>query len=158
MPATSAGLLLHRVRDGRREVLLVHPGGPFWAKKDERAWSIPKGEFEPATDDGWATAAREFTEETGLSVPDGEPVPLGEVRQSSKIVYVWALEATVDAGAVVSNTFEMEWPPRSGRMQAFPEVDCAAWFDLDTARVKLHEGQVAIVDRLVAAVEPEGPS
>jgi predicted NUDIX family NTP pyrophosphohydrolase len=155
MVATSAGLLLHRVRDGRREVLLVHPGGPFWANKDEHAWSIPKGEFDPTTEDAWATAAREFTEETGVEVPDGQPVSLGEVRQSRKIVHVWALEGSVDLDELHSNTFEMEWPPRSGRTQTFPEVDRAAWFDLDTARTKLHEAQVAIVDRLLAATAPE---
>lgn len=155
MVATSAGLLLHRVRGNDREVFLVHPGGPFWAKKDEHAWSIPKGEFDPDTEDGWATAVREFTEETGFAVPDGDPVPLGEVRQSKKVVQVWALEGSVDADAVTSNTFEMEWPPRSGRMQSFPEVDRAAWFDLETARTKLHKGQVAIVDRLLAAVAPK---
>lgn len=155
MVATSAGLLLHRVRGGRREVLLVHPGGPFWASKDEHAWSIPKGEFDPATEDAWATAAREFTEETGIEVPDGQPVSLGEVRQSRKIVHVWALEGSVDVDELRSNTFEMEWPPRSGRTQSFPEVDRVAWVDLDTARTKLHEGQVAIVDRLLATVAPE---
>lgn len=155
MVATSAGLLLHRLRDGRREVFLVHPGGPFWANKDEHAWSIPKGEFDPTTEDAWSTAAREFAEETGVAVPEGEPVPLGEVRQSRKLVHVWALEGSVDADEVVSNTFEMEWPPRSGRTQAFPEVDRAAWFDLETARVKLHKGQVAIVDRLVETLAEE---
>ena len=153
MVATSAGLLLHRLLDGAREVFLVHPGGPFWAKKDEHAWSIPKGEFDPDTEDGWAAAVREFAEETGFPVPEGEPVPLGEVRQSKKVVQVWALEGSVDADAVTSNTFEMEWPPRSGRTEAFPEVDRAAWFDLDTARTKLHKGQVAILDRLQEALE-----
>lgn len=152
MVATSAGLLLHRVRGGGREVFLVHPGGPFWTKKDEHAWSIPKGEFDPATEDAWAAAAREFAEETGFDVPDGEPVPLGEVRQSKKIVHVWAVEGSVDPEQLVSNTFEMEWPPRSGRMQTFPEADRGAWFDLETARTKLHKGQVTILDRLLTAV------
>lgn len=152
MVATSAGLLLHRVRDGRREVFLVHPGGPFWANKDEHGWSIPKGEFDPATEDARAAAAREFTEETGFELPHGEPVPLGEIRQSRKIVHVWALEGSVDPDELVSNTFEMEWPPRSGRTQTFPEADRGAWFDLETARTKLHKGQVAIIDGLLAAL------
>ena len=144
----SAGLLLYRRRDGHDEVLLVHPGGPFWQKRDEGAWSIPKGEIadnEVAGD----VARREFQEELGTAAPGGSPVDLGQVRQSGgKVVHAWALEGDLDVSQVTSNTFEMEWPPRSGRIQRFPEVDRAGWFDLETARRKLIPAQQAFLDRL----------
>jgi predicted NUDIX family NTP pyrophosphohydrolase len=153
MPKLSAGLLLYRRTNGDVEVLLVHPGGPFWAKKDDGAWSIPKGEYEPG-EDPLQVATREFEEELGVPPPpvDGA-VPLGELRQpSGKRVSAWALEGDVEVDEVHSNTFPMEWPPRSGRMQEFPEVDRAGWFDLEMARRKFLKGQVAFLDRL-----PERP-
>lgn len=140
MPKHSAGLLLFRRAGPKIEVLLVHPGGPFWAKKDAGAWSIPKGEY-AAGEDPRAAAMREFQEETGLR-PSGEPMPLGSFRQSSaKVIEVWALEGAFDPASLRSNTFSMEWPPRSGRMQSFPEVDSAAWFDLEEAQRKIVKGQ-----------------
>jgi predicted NUDIX family NTP pyrophosphohydrolase len=148
MPARSAGLLLHRDRTGVREVLLVHPGGPFWARKDLGAWSIPKGEY----GDGEmpeAAALREFEEELGSPAPAGERTPLGEIRQKNgKRVVAWALEGDLDADAIASNTFELEWPPRSGRTATFPEVDRAAWFALEEAREKINPAQAAFLDRL----------
>ena len=148
MSVRSAGLLLYRRDPDGVRVLLGHMGGPFWAKKDEAAWSIPKGECEEG-EPAESAARREFTEELGLPVPDGEWLPLGEVRVSSgKVVTVWAVEADLDVDAVVPGTFELEWPPRSGRMQEFPEIDRAAWFDLDTARDKLVKGQRPVLDRL----------
>ena len=144
----SAGLLLYRVRDGVPEVLLGHMGGPFWAHKDEHAWSIPKGEYGD-DEDALAAARREFAEETGSAPPDGEPLPLGEVRQSGgKRVVAWAVEGDFDPGGLESNTFTVEWPPRSGRHSEFPEVDRAEWFDPDTARRKLVRAQSAFVDAL----------
>ena len=152
MPRRSAGILLHRARDGGREVLLVHPGGPFWANKDDGAWSIPKGEH-TAEEDALAAARREFEEELGSALPDdAETVELGEVRQGSgKLVTAWAVEGDLDVTAAFSNTFEMEWPPRSGRIQAFPEIDRAEWFPLARAREKLLPAQVAFLDRLEEA-------
>jgi predicted NUDIX family NTP pyrophosphohydrolase len=148
--ASSAGVLVYR-RRSQLEVLLVHPGGPFWAKKDDGAWSIPKGEFAEG-DDPVAAARRELTEETGLVV-DGELRPLGSVTQAGgKVVHAWAVEGDLDAAAIRSNTFSIEWPPRSGRMQQFPEVDRAGWFGIDEARVKLLEGQRPLLDRLIAIV------
>jgi predicted NUDIX family NTP pyrophosphohydrolase len=147
MARTSAGVLLYRRRDGVPEVFLVHPGGPFWAKKDEGAWSIPKGEFDPS-EDALTAAKREFEEETGLVV-EGEFRALKPIRQAGgKLVHAFALEGDLDPKAIHSNTFEMEWPPRSGRRQAFPEVDRAAWFPLDVAREKIHKGQVGLLDAL----------
>jgi predicted NUDIX family NTP pyrophosphohydrolase len=144
----SAGLLLYRLRDGRPEVLIAHMGGPFWAKKDERAWSIPKGEYDDS-EEPLAAARREFEEELGSPPPDGEALALGEVRQSTgKLVVAWAVEGDFDASEVHSNTFDLEWPPRSGRTQQFPEIDRAEWVDLPTARRKLVEGQVALIDEL----------
>lgn len=146
----SAGILLHRVGNGGHEVLLVHPGGPFWAKKDAGAWSIPKGELDPG-EDPRACALREFAEETGTVLAPAELDALGEVRlKSGKTVIGYAMPGDLDAGAIVSNTFELEWPPRSGRRQAFPEVDRAGWFGLDAAREKLNPAQAAFVDRLAA--------
>ena len=151
MAEVSAGILLHRVRDGEREVFLVHPGGPFWAGKDEAAWSIPKGLVE-AGEELEAAARREFAEEVG-AVPEGVLVPLGEFRVTSgKRLVAYALEGEFAAEAVVSNRFELEWPPRSGRLQSFAEVDRADWFGLEAARVKLHKGQRQLIDALLKAV------
>jgi predicted NUDIX family NTP pyrophosphohydrolase len=148
MTRLSAGVLLHRTGpDGAVQVLLAHMGGPFWAHKDEGAWSIPKGEH-PAEEDARAAACREFTEELGSPVPDGELRDLGTVRSGSKVIAAFALVGDLDADRVVSNTFELEWPPRSGRTQAFPEVDRAAWFDLDTARRKIVKSQRPFLDRI----------
>jgi predicted NUDIX family NTP pyrophosphohydrolase len=144
----SAGILLYRLRDGEPEVLIVHPGGPFWARKDAGAWSIPKGEYDDG-EDPHACALREFEEETGTLLDPDELADLGEVRlRSGKQVTAWAVEGDLDADTVVSNTFEMEWPPRSGRRQEFPEVDRAGWFALDEARAKLNPAQGAFLDRL----------
>ncbi len=143
----TAGILVYRHRAATPEVFLVHPGGPFWAKKDHGAWSIPKGEF-PAEEDALAAALREFTEETGQTIR-GEFRPLTPVRQPSrKIVHGFAVEGEVDADRVVSNEFELEWPPRSGRRQRFPEVDRGAWFTFAEARKRLQAGQVPILDEL----------
>ena len=129
-------------------MLLVHPGGPAWAKRDIGAWSIPKGEYEP-DDDPLAAARREFEEEIGSAPPDGEAADLGEVRQKSgKIVHAWALEGDLDVSTVQSNTFDFEWPPRSGKLIEIPEVDRAEWFDLATAREKINAAQAALLDRL----------
>lgn len=145
MPKQSAGLLLYRRRGEEVEVFLVHPGGPFWAGKEAHAWSIPKGEF--AVDENPLQAAkREFAEETGLTL-DGTFAALTPLRQpGGKIVHAWAIEGDCDAAAVKSNTFTLEWPPRSGRMQEFPEVDRAAWFALALARQRIHKGQIPLLD------------
>src|ERR1700737_3253732 len=144
--ARSAGLVLYRRRDGRLEVLLVHPGGPFWQGRDEGAWSIPKGEL-TENEDGMDVARREFHEELGTAAPNGEATALGEVRQAGgKVVSVWALPGDLDVTRVTSNTFEIEWRPRSGRMQQFPEVDRAGWFDVDSARRKLLPARLAFLD------------
>jgi predicted NUDIX family NTP pyrophosphohydrolase len=148
MPKLSAGLLLWR-NESELEVLLVHPGGPFWAKKDDGAWSLPKGEYEPS-EDPLEVARREFEEEIGQAPPEeGEPEWLGELRQpSGKVVSAWAMEGDLDVSEVRSNTFEMEWPPRSGRTQEFPEVDRAGWFGLEEARRRILTGQLGFLDRL----------
>lgn len=153
MPARlSAGLLLYRRRP-QLEVLIGHMGGPFWARKDAAAWSIPKGEYEPG-EDALAAARREFTEELGSPPPPGDTLDLGAVRQSGgKVVTVWATEGDFDAATAVSNTFELEWPRGSGRLQSFPEIDRAAWFAIDVARDKLVRGQLAFLDRLGAALD-----
>jgi predicted NUDIX family NTP pyrophosphohydrolase len=140
----SAGLLLFREVSGRLEVLLVHPGGPFWAKKDEGAWSIPKGEFED-NEDPLAAAKREFEEETGFT-PEGEMIPLEPLRQPSrKLVYAWAMKRDLDPSGLKSNMFSMEWPPKSGRYQEFPEIDRAAWFGIEEASRKILKGQAAFL-------------
>jgi predicted NUDIX family NTP pyrophosphohydrolase len=144
----SAGILLFR--GAPPEVLLVHPGGPFWAKKDAGAWSIPKGEYEDG-EDARACALREFAEELGSAPPDGELVDLGEIRQrGGKVVTAWALAGDADADAIHSNTFSMEWPPRSGTMREFPEVDRAAWFSLDEARERILPAQAPLLDGVAA--------
>lgn len=155
MAATSAGLLLYRISaSGAVEVLLAHPGGPFWARRDAGAWSVPKGEYGPG-EDALATAYREFVEETGLPPPAGEAVCLGEVRQAGgKRVTVWALAGDLDPSGASSNTFELEWPRGSGRMSRFPEVDRVEWVPLAVARSKLVKGQVPFLDRLLDLVRP----
>jgi predicted NUDIX family NTP pyrophosphohydrolase len=152
----SAGILLHhRGPDGAPRVLLGHMGGPFWASKDEAAWSIPKGEY--ADDERAEDAARrEFVEELGIAVPAGDLRPLGDLRVSGgKVLTVWALEGDLDVDAVVPGTFELEWPPRSGTLQEFPEIDRAEWFDLATAATKLVKGQRPYLDRLAATLTPD---
>jgi len=145
----SAGILLYRRgADGDREVLLVHPGGPFWTRKDLGAWSIPKGEHGDE-EDPQACALRELEEETGVALDAGGLMDLGEVRQrGGKVVRAWACEGDLDVTRLVSNTFTMEWPPRSGRQQEFPEVDRAAWFGVDEARRRINPAQAAFLDRL----------
>ena len=154
---TSAGALLCRTgAAGEVEVLLGHPGGPFFAKRDDGAWSIPKGEYDPCEDPRTA-AAREFAEELGAPLPAGPEWDLGEVRlPSGKRLMVYAVRADFDASRALSNTFELEWPPRSGLLRSFPEIDRAEWFDTDTARRKLSKGQAEFLDRLLAALGP-GP-
>ncbi|HKX24522.1 MAG TPA: NUDIX domain-containing protein [Candidatus Saccharimonadales bacterium] len=162
MPKLSAGIMLYRQGDHGVEILLVHPGGPFWAKKDIGAWSIPKGEYEEG-DDVFAAAKREFREETGFDAPAGEPAELGQVKYSNKILTAWSLAGSVDARRVKSNMFTMEWPPKTGRKQEFAEVDRAGWFPPAIAKQKLVKGQVELVDRLceqldVSADEAENQS
>lgn len=151
MPKQSAGLLLYRSAGGTVQVLLVHPGGPYWARRDDGAWSLPKGEY-TADEDPLDVAYREFREELGMDAPAGpRPAFLGEARQpGGKRVTVWAVEGDLDVSVVRSNTFTMEWPPNSGATREFPEIDRAAWFDLDTARRKVNPGQVGFLDRLSA--------
>jgi predicted NUDIX family NTP pyrophosphohydrolase len=152
MAKRSAGLLLYRRARPGLEVLLVHPGGPFWRAKDLGAWSLAKGEIDPGEEPA-AAALREFEEETGTRL-EGALVPLGEVRQAGgKTVIGFALEGDLDAEAIQSITFELEWPPRSGQRQSYPEVDRAAWFTVEEAREKLNPAQAAFLDRLVALVE-----
>ena len=143
--------MYRRVANGI-EVLLVHPGGPFWAKKDAGAWSIPKGEFDD--DENPETAARrEFREEIGIDVV-GELIPLGSIRQKNgKEVFAWAVEGDFDCADLRSNTFRLEWPPKSGRHQEFPEVDRAEWYSIDDARLKMHTGQPALLDRLLERLQ-----
>lgn len=139
---------MHRRTPDGLEVLLVHPGGPFWARRDAGAWSIPKGGHEEG-EEPLAAALREFEEELGSPPPQGEPADLGEIRlKSGKRVRAWALAGDLDADATTSNTFAVEWPPRSGRLQEYPEVDRAGWFSLADARKKLNPAQVALIDRL----------
>jgi predicted NUDIX family NTP pyrophosphohydrolase len=146
-PRRSAGLLLYRRDTDGVRVLLGHMGGPFWSRKDEAAWSVPKGELDDGEDPACA-AAREFTEELGLPVPTGDRHPLGDVRTGSKVITVWAVEGDLDTSRVVPGTFTLEWPPRSGRQQQFPELDRVEWLDLATARVKLVTSQRPLLDRL----------
>jgi predicted NUDIX family NTP pyrophosphohydrolase len=146
--ARSAGILLYRRVDGEPQVLIVHPGGPFWARKDAGAWSIPKGEYGD-DEDAQACALREFEEETGTALSPAELTDLGSVRQKGgKEVTAWGVEGDLDADAIVSNTFELEWPPGSGRVQTVPEVDRAAWFGLEEASAKLNPAQGTFLDRL----------
>ena len=150
MPKLSAGLLLYRVRDCVVEVLIGHPGGPFWARKDDGAWSILKGEYTDG-EDPWAAAQREFEEEVGLAPPTGPRIDLGSVKQpSGKVLTVFAVCGDLDIASARSNTFELEWPKGSGRVQAFPEVDRVGWFSVAQARAKLLKGQRPFLDRLMA--------
>lgn len=151
----SAGIVLYRNREGTLEVLLVHPGGPFWARKDDGVWSIPKGEYTEG-EDPFTVAVREFHEETGFEVGRTGRALSPLKQPSGKIISAWAVEGDLDAASVKSNTFLLEWPPRSGRMQEFPEVDRAQWFDLPTARTKLLPGQRPFLDQLRAAILPAG--
>ncbi|HTL10048.1 MAG TPA: NUDIX domain-containing protein [Chitinophagaceae bacterium] len=144
----SAGLLLYRINNAKAELLLVHPGGPFWKNKDEGAWSIPKGEF-TEEEDALVAARREFEEETGIACSK-DALPLTAVKLSSgKKIYAWAVEQDIDTAAVKSNLFEMEWPPKSGKMQRFPEIDRAAWFSPAIAKKKINAGQKPLIDELL---------
>jgi predicted NUDIX family NTP pyrophosphohydrolase len=152
MAKQSAGMLLYRMAGGEPEVLLVHPGGPFWAKKDAGAWSIPKGECEEG-EDSLACAAREFEEELGIGPPAAGLIELGTVRQAGgKLVTAWAVEGDFDPAGLRSNSFSMEWPPRSGEIREFPEVDRAQWFSLAEARERIVPAQAAFIDRLVESL------
>jgi predicted NUDIX family NTP pyrophosphohydrolase len=152
---TSAGILLWRRRDGRLEVLLGHQGGPHWVHKDLGHWTIPKGEVEGG-EELVAVARREFAEETGYDLPDTPLIALGEIRQKSgKLVLAWAAQGDLDAATAVSNTYQLEWPPGSGRVEAFPEIDRVEWFELTEARRKLKAAQVQFLDRLQAAIAPD---
>ncbi len=151
MSVYSYGILLFRFRKERLEVMLVHPGGPIWAKKDYGVWSIPKG-LPEEHEKPLGTAKREFKEETGFEV-DGKFIDLGELNQSSKkIVHVWALEKDLDVASVVSNTFTLEWPKNSGKVKEYPEVDKAGWFDLELAKKKIRKEQIGFIDRLVGII------
>ncbi len=153
MAKHSAGILMYRFQEGYLEVFLVHPGGPFWAKKDDGVWSIPKGEFIIGDEDPLKAAEREFEEETGFAV-DGSFIPLDTVNQSGrKIVHAWAIKGNCDPTKIKSNTFQMEWPPRSGKQQEFPEVDRADWFDINTAKKKLLKGQVEFLEKLIIKIK-----
>jgi predicted NUDIX family NTP pyrophosphohydrolase len=152
MPRRSAGILLYRRHQGILEVLLVHPGGPMWVNRDAGAWSIPKGEYSD-DEDPQAVALREFQEETGQPPPTGDLVALGEIRQKGgKVVTAWAAPGDLDPAGIISNTFTLEWPPRSGARREFPEVDRAGWFDPATAREKLLAAQAELVDRLLVVL------
>lgn len=159
MPKLSAGLLLYRLVDGEPEVLIGHPGGPFWARKDDGAWSIPKGEYTEG-EDPWTVAQREFCEELGKRAPDGARIDFDPVRQpGGKVVTAFAVRGDLDLDGTFSNTFEMEWPKGSGTLREFPEIDRVAWFPVAQARSKLLKGQRPLLDRLMSALaadEPDG--
>jgi predicted NUDIX family NTP pyrophosphohydrolase len=158
VPKLSAGLLLYRVADGVVEVVIAHPGGPFWARKDEGAWSIPKGEYDDG-EDPWAAAQREFVEELGLPVPPGPRLDIGAVKQpSGKVVTAFAVRGDLDITETHSNTFELEWPKGSGRIREFPEVDGVGWFSVAQARAKLLKGQRVFLDRLMSHEDLAGLS
>ncbi len=149
MSLHSGGVLLYRFRGDELQILLVHPGGPFWKKKDEGAWSIPKGQFEE-NESPLDAAKREFKEETGFDA-DGNFVDLGSIKQSSKkIIHAWALESDLDETKIVSNNFELEWPKNSGRMKEFPEIDKAGWFNIEQAKKKMQKGQLGFINRLMS--------
>ena len=152
MSQQSAGLLLYRKQKERLEFFLVHPGGPFWAKKDLGSWSIPKGEF--AQEDSFLAAKREFYEETGLPAPEREYIPLAPIKQKGgKTVYAWGVEAEIDLGQIHSNSFEMEWPPRSGKRQTFPEIDKGEWFSVEDALEKINPKQAGLIHELVEKIQ-----
>lgn len=149
MAKQSAGLLVYRGAGASLEVLLVHPGGPFWAKKDDGAWFIPKGEIEPS-EDPLQAARREFREELGIDPPSGEPLPLGTVKnKGGKLIHAWALAGSLELAGFQSNTFPLEWPPRSGKLQQFPEVDRASYFGVDEATRKMHVAEQPLMVRLL---------
>ncbi|HZD58767.1 MAG TPA: NUDIX domain-containing protein [Anaerolineales bacterium] len=154
MNKESSGILLYRQKNDQLEILLVHPGGPFWKKKDLGAWSIPKGEF--ADEDPLSAAKREFEEEIGMPI-DGEMIALTPQQQKAgKVVHAWAVEGDLNPEEIRSNTFEMEWPPKSGKKQAFPEIDRAEWFPVQTARKKINQGQVAFIQELIEKLDLQG--
>ena len=156
MPRVSAGLLMYRIQDGKLQVLLAHPGGPMFKNKDDGVWTIPKGEVDPG-EDLLETAKREFTEETSVR-PNGPFIPLTPITQKGgKIVHAWAFKGDCDPGTIVSNTFSIEWPPRSGRLMDFPEIDRAEFFDVAAASRKIKAAQTALVDELQGVVEPKRP-
>jgi predicted NUDIX family NTP pyrophosphohydrolase len=158
MPKLSSGLLLFRRRERRLEVMLVHMGGPFWRRRDAGGWSLPKGEHEPG-EDSLHAARREFAEELGSAPPRGAAIDLGSLTQpSGKVIRAWALNADIDVSEIRSNTFELEWPRGSGKLQRFPEVDRAAWFELTGAREKLIGGQRPFLDRLREQIEGAAPT
>lgn len=152
MSQKSAGILLYRIQNSRIEVFLVHPGGPYWSKKDDGAWSIPKGEFNE-NEEPLAAAKREFEEETGIKI-SGEFIQLNPVKQKGgKMVYAWAVEGDIDPAKIKSNSFEIEWPPRSGKMKSFPEIDKAAWFHQSDAQKKIIEAQTAFIKELESKIQ-----
>ncbi|HEU4859401.1 MAG TPA: NUDIX domain-containing protein [Chitinophagaceae bacterium] len=152
MAQKSAGIVLYRLQNNSIEVFLVHPGGPYWSKKDEGAWSIPKGEFND-NEEPLAAAKREFQEETGIQI-SGEFIQLNPVKQKGgKMVYAWAVEGDIDPAKIKSNSFEIEWPPRSGRMKSFPEIDKAAWFHVSDAQKKIIEAQSALIKELESKIQ-----
>lgn len=156
MTVMSAGIFLYRHRS-ELEVLVVHPGGPYWARKDAGAWSIPKGEFDAALEAPLVAAAREFEEELGHALPDGDVIDLGSVTQKSgKVVFAFGVEGDLDPGTVISNTFTLEWPPRSGTTVEFAEIDRAEWMTIQNASVALNPAQVVLLERLAAAVASDG--
>lgn len=151
MPKTSAGILFYRIQKNKLEVLLVHPGGPFWSRKDDGAWSVPKGEVE-LNEDLLEAATREVKEELGIE-PEGKPIPMNPLKQKSgKLIHCWALRQNLDPTKIVSNFFELEWPPKSGHKKQFPEVDKAAWFDVPSARKKILPGQAGFLDELIKMI------
>ena len=152
MPKQSAGILLYRFQEGEMQVFLIHPGGPFWVKKDDGAWSIPKGEFQSEEEDALAASKREFIEETGYSI-EGNFIPLSAVKQKGgKVVTAFAVEGDCDASTIKSNEFEIEWPPKSGKKKSFPEADRAAWFSVKDARKKILQSQLPLIDQLQQVV------
>jgi predicted NUDIX family NTP pyrophosphohydrolase len=157
MAKRSAGILLYRLRDGELQVFLAHPGGPFWARRDDGAWTIPKGEIDEG-EDPLAAARREFTEEIGVTL-EGEFVALAPIKQKAgKTVLAWAVEGDCDPEALQSNTFSMQWPPKSGRQAEFPEVDRAGWFTIAEARIKILESQVPLLEELARDTGPGFPA
>ncbi len=158
MPKLSAGLLLYRITEAYVEVLIAHPGGPFWAKKDDGAWSIPKGEYAEG-EDPWSAARREFEEELGKPPPDGPRIDFPPLRQpSGKIITAYAVRGDLDLDGAVSNTFTLEWPKGSGNVREYPEIDRVDWFSVDAARSKLLKGQRPLLDQLMNAVEGAEPA
>lgn len=152
MAKQSAGILLYRIKDNSLQVFLVHPGGPFWKNKDAGAWSVPKGEFSD-DEDSLVVARREFQEETGTAI-DGHFIKLLPVKQKSgKTIHAWAIEGDMDETGVISNTFQLEWPPKSGKMMAVPEIDKAAWFDVEAAKEKINEAQMGLINELVVILK-----